>query len=63
MNPTTVREMQDLLGKIAAQYGGDTVLEFQDIDWEENTVKIFVENIVNYTDPSESSKKLIIRTV
>lgn len=63
MNLTTVQEMQDLLGKIAAQYGGDTVLEFQDIDWEEVNVKIFVENIVNYTDTSESSKKLIIRYI
>lgn len=63
MAPTNLHEFINLLNQIASEHGGETLLEFQDIDWEERNVDIFLENIVNYTDSSESSKKLIIRQV
>ena len=63
MNPTTVQEMITLLSQIATEYGEDTPLEFQDYDWDEKQVKIILENIINYTDSSDSSKKLIIRDI
>lgn len=63
LNPTTVTEMIILLTKIATEHGGDTLLEFQDYDEDERNVDIVIEDKINYTDSSESTKKLCIRIV
>lgn len=63
MTPTTLQELIDLLSTILIEHGGDTPVEFQDYDEDERSVDIVLENKVNYTDSSESTKKLCIRSV
>ena len=63
MTPTTIHELIKLLSTILVEHGGGTPIEFQDYDEEERNVDIILENKVNYTDSSESTKKLCIRIV
>ena len=59
--PSTIHELITLLNRIALEHDGSTPVEFQDYDEEEQHVEIVMKNIVNYTDPSCSTKKLCIR--
>lgn len=63
MTPTTLHELITLLNQIAVEHGSETSVEFQDYDEEERNVDIVLENKVNFTDSSESTKKLCIRIV
>lgn len=63
MTPTTIHELITLLNQIAVEHGTDTPVEFQDYDEDERNVDIVLENKVNFTDSSESTKKLCIRIV
>ena len=61
MNPTNLQELINLLTKIQAEHGGETVVEFQDYDEGEREVQIAIESKVDYTDSANSTKKLVIR--
>ena len=63
MIPTTIHELISFLNQIAVEQGGQTAVEFQDYDEDERNVEIILENKINCTEPSKSSKKLIIRYI
>lgn len=63
MQPTTLHELITLLNQIAVEFGSETSVEFQDYDEDERNVDIVIEHKINFTDSSESTKKLCIRIV
>ena len=61
MKPTTLQELVQLLSNIIIEHGGETPVEFQDYDGDGRNVEIVLVNEVNYSDDSDSSRKLCIR--
>lgn len=60
-SPTTIQELITLLNRIALEHGTDTPVEFQDCGEDDVNVEIVLKNNVDYTNPSNSYKKLCIQ--